>query len=311
MSQCRSLYLSVVICTHNPRMDYLERVLAALRAQTLDVARWELLLIDNASDQPLADRVDLACHPRARCVREDELGLTPARLRGIAEAEGELLVFVDDDNVLDRDYLEQASAIAETYSFLGAWGGSSIGEFEQQPAKWLKPYIHALCIRTVKAERWAYDPGNLGPFPVGAGLCVRSAVAQRYARDLATQPLRLSFGRRGDGLMASEDVDLALTCVDEGVGYGLFPQLRLTHLIPSRRTTADYLRRLHYAHAFSWKLLKFVRFGSRTLVRRRQLLRITLSTFLRHGPRHAAMVWARQKGTRDAMLYLRSHDVGI
>ena len=38
---------SVIICTHNPRSDYLRRVLDALKAQTLLREQWELLLIDN------------------------------------------------------------------------------------------------------------------------------------------------------------------------------------------------------------------------------------------------------------------------
>ena len=100
--------LSVVICTHNPRTDYLGRCFAALEVQTLPRERWDLLVIDNACDEPLAPRLDLAWHPGARLVREDTLGLTPARLRGIQEATGPLLVFVDDDNVLDTDYLEVA-----------------------------------------------------------------------------------------------------------------------------------------------------------------------------------------------------------
>jgi glycosyltransferase involved in cell wall biosynthesis len=97
--------VSVIVCTHNPRQEYLTRVLAALRVQTLPTAGWELLVIDNASKEPVAGRFDLSWHPHGRHVREDELGLTPARLRWIAEARAELLVFVDDDNVLDPDYL--------------------------------------------------------------------------------------------------------------------------------------------------------------------------------------------------------------
>ena len=41
--------ISAIICTHNPRPDYLRRVLDALKAQTLPKEQWELLLIDNAS----------------------------------------------------------------------------------------------------------------------------------------------------------------------------------------------------------------------------------------------------------------------
>ncbi len=95
--------ISVILCTHNPRADYLDRVLVGLRRQTLSFQHWELVLIDNASKEKVADRFDIGWHPNGRNIREDELSLTPARLRGIAESVAELLVFVDDDNVLDLD----------------------------------------------------------------------------------------------------------------------------------------------------------------------------------------------------------------
>src|SRR5450759_5157394 len=79
--------ISVIICTHNPRPHYFSRVLAALRSQTLPMVHWELLVIDNASQEPLtSDTYDLSWHPYARLVREEELGLSAARIRGMNEA---------------------------------------------------------------------------------------------------------------------------------------------------------------------------------------------------------------------------------
>src|SRR6266567_2020506 len=123
--------ISVVVCAHNPRLDYLRRVLAALDEQTLSKQDWDLVVVDNASSQPLADAYDLSWHPRGHHVREDRLGLTPARLRGINETCGDLLVFVDDDNVLATDFLEEASAINEKYTYLGVFGAGRLEpEFE-------------------------------------------------------------------------------------------------------------------------------------------------------------------------------------
>ncbi len=99
--------LSVIICTHNPRADFLRRTLDALKEQTLARGEWELVLVDNASKTAVAGAWDLAWHPRGRHVREEELGLTHARFRGIREATGAVLVFVDDDNILAPDYLQQ------------------------------------------------------------------------------------------------------------------------------------------------------------------------------------------------------------
>src|SRR3954470_17804241 len=101
--------VSVILCTHNPRFESLQRVLAGLRSQTLPVSDWELLLIDNATPEPLEKTVDLRWHPNGQVIREEQLGLAFARLRGIKESKSDLLVFVDDDNVLEPDYFFHAS----------------------------------------------------------------------------------------------------------------------------------------------------------------------------------------------------------
>ena len=124
---------SVIICTHNPRADYLQRVLEALRSQTLPQARWELLLVDNASRERLSGAWELFWHSQARILHEPQIGLTHARLRGISESTGDLLVFVDDDNVLAADYLANALALASAWPNLGAFGASISAEFETPP----------------------------------------------------------------------------------------------------------------------------------------------------------------------------------
>lgn len=114
--------LSVLVCSHNPKPAYLDRVLNALAHQTLGSEKWELLLVDSASDEPLVDRFDLTWHPRARHLREEQPGKTRAFLRGLAVSTGPILVIVDDDNVLAPDYLQQTGRIAEAHPNLGAWG---------------------------------------------------------------------------------------------------------------------------------------------------------------------------------------------
>lgn len=139
--------LSVIICTHNPKRHYLSKVLESLQFQTLSHDVWELLLIDNASQTPLNAEIDLSWHPNARHIREDQLGLTPARLRGIHESTADTLVFVDDDNILEPDYLEAALIISKDWAKIGAWSGQVKPVFEQQPPDWTKLYWTNLAIR--------------------------------------------------------------------------------------------------------------------------------------------------------------------
>jgi glycosyltransferase involved in cell wall biosynthesis len=236
--------ISVITCSHNPRPDYLERVFDALRKQTLDKRRWEFLLIDNSSQDPLEARVDLSWHSNARHFREGKLGLTHARLRGIREATGDLIVFVDDDNVLDDDYLEEALRVAEEWPRLGAWGGQTRPGFEETPPDWTRPYWSRLVIREFDSDRWSNQPSSAETMPCGAGMCVRKSVADCYAALHANGQRKILMDRAGDSLMSGGDSDLAICACDTGLGMGLFTSLKLTHLIPSSRLSEDYLVRL-------------------------------------------------------------------
>jgi glycosyltransferase involved in cell wall biosynthesis len=248
--------ISVIICAHNPQPAYLRRVLDALKSQSLPTNQWELLLIDNASNAPLASTCDLSWHPLARHIREDELGLTPARLRGIKESQAALLVFVDDDNVLQSDFLANSLQIAADFPFLGAWGGNVEGDFEGEIPDWLKPHLHALAVREVDRDYWSNYYADNRSMPFGAGFCVRKLVATAYARALVSRPASKNLGRKGASLVSGEDIDMALTAYDSGFGTGLFRKLRTTHIIPKGRMTLEYLCRLLEGIEYSTHLLR-------------------------------------------------------
>lgn len=243
--------ISVIICTHNPREHYFARVLAALREQTLALDKWELLVVDNCSAKPVSERFEFSWQPAARVVCEDKLGLTPARLRGIREARGELLVFVDDDNVLDPDYLEQALRVAHERPFIGSWSGHCRAEFEELPPEWMRRYWGNLCIREVHQDIWSNLPRLPETMPYGAGLCVRRAAAQHYLKLHDEGRRRMQMDRAGVSLLSGGDNDLAACACDLNMGVGLVSALKLTHLMPRERLTVDYHVRLadgiHYS----------------------------------------------------------------
>ena len=303
-----NIQASVIICAHNSRPEYMARVLDALRAQTFPLEQWELLLIDNASAEPLAGRFDVSWHPAGRHVREDELGLTPARLRGIAEAKAELLIFVDDDNVLAPNYLATAVEIGHTWPILGAWGGHVDGEFEVEPEEWTKQYWGYLAIRPCTEARWSNDPEDWESQPIGAGLCVRRVVAERYAGEIASDPLRRKLDRTGTSLVSGGDTDLVHCAPPLGLGLGRFPQLKLEHLMPAGRLTETYLLKLVRGVACSGTLLKALRGetpqpppnGNWQTARDIRLL-------LQSGPRALRFQKAKRQGISDAIAKLAAN----
>lgn len=247
--------LSVIVCTHNPRRDFLGRALDALQAQSLSRDCWELLLVDNASTTAIAKDWDMSWHPFSRIVREERLGLTEARLRGITEANGSMLVFVDDDNLLQPHYLENVLAIATRLPSLGCFGAGKIApDYEETPSAEVMPFTGSLALRSVDRDKWSNCPFD-DSVPYGAGMVVRSDVAQRHVQLLSARSLSLSLDRTGQELNSCGDNDFSWTACGMGLGKGIFTSLQLTHLIAKERLEKSYLCRIAEGHAFSWMLL--------------------------------------------------------
>ena len=247
--------MSVVICTYNPRKIILERTLQALCAQTLPREHWELLIIDNNSVEPVADWARAPWHKSFRVIQEPKQGIAEARARGLQEARGEFVLFVDDDNILDCDYLAAALRIGRDHPQLGVWGGIIELDFETEPPAWIDQYRPLLAERRVEADQWSNLTFDHDCTPVTAGLCLRREVGQAFVERMSNLPPEFRLGRQGSQLTNCEDIDLAWTACKLGWGMGLFRKLRLTHLIPPGRLEEDYLLRLQTGTSFSFVLL--------------------------------------------------------
>lgn len=297
--------ISVIICTHNPRPDYFRRCLDALRAQTLSRDRWELVAVDNRSDEPVADRADVSWPRPVRFIREERLGLTPARLRAIRETRGNLLVFVDDDNVLDDDFLETAVRVAEENPFLGSWSGQCRPGFEEPPPEWTRRYWGNLVIREFDRDVWSNLPHLPQSMPCGAGLCLRREVAQRYLFLHQSGKRSFQLDRTGESVISGGDNDLAACACDIGLGIGLIASLKLTHLIPPERLTEDYLVRLAEGIYFSAVVLAHLRHSVTDLASYTVRWHEPLRAMLASGP-HRKIQTACLRGRRRGLQFVES-----
>jgi glycosyltransferase involved in cell wall biosynthesis len=243
---------SVIICTHNPNAEFLNRAIFALRKQTLPTEDWELLLLDNASSIAIAETHDISWHPNGRYIIEEALGLTQARIRGIKEAKGELIVFVDDDNCLKEDYLDILTKTMNSMPLLGTLGaGRIIPEFEVKPTLAEVPFLRSLALRYEDRSHFSNDISYHKALPFGAGICIRRSIALTYGHSCATRPLAASLDRNGKSLLSGGDIDLALHACRDGYLAGVLLELELIHLIPKERLDHKYLIKLAAGHAAS------------------------------------------------------------
>jgi glycosyltransferase involved in cell wall biosynthesis len=247
--------LSVIICSHNPDIKKIQHVLKGLEKQSLKINKWELLVIDNCSSIPIKKRVSISWHSESKIIEEKKPGLTSARLRGIKESRGEILVFVDDDNVLQKDYLVNVIKIFRRHPELGVVGGKYIPKYEIPVPEHAKPYVRLLCV----SEKPFKDSLSLSTksFPdiAGAGMALRRSCALIYKKELKKNRLGLLSDRRQNSLISGGDTHICLCALKNGFGVGKFNCLVLAHLIGKERLRKAYLLKIQRDMAYSHHLV--------------------------------------------------------
>ena len=128
--------------------------------------------MDNASTDGTAAAAAalLAQHPgmQARVVPEPEAGLSFARRRGAFESRGEIVCFLDDDNLAEPDFITTALRVFEDHPNAGSAGGKVVADWETEPTPLVRAVEgYALAIVDRGDAPFAYPWVADGP--VGAG----------------------------------------------------------------------------------------------------------------------------------------------
>ncbi|HVR98763.1 MAG TPA: glycosyltransferase [Thermoanaerobaculia bacterium] len=243
--------IDLIICTYN-NAALLDRTLEAISRQRVSPGiRWQVLVVDNNCTDETPEVIERYRESAPlRSVREPKQGLTPARLCGVRNTGGEWIVFVDDDCLLAEDWVEEAVRFAAEHPRCGAFGGQIILDWETAPP----PY--ALNRRYAYAGKSHGETAHRRPWIAGAGMAVRRTALEECGW-IDRQFLEDRTGKRP---VSGGDMEIALRVASlSEVWYN--PACKLRHVIPERRMTREYLRRItfglgasrHNATALTWK----------------------------------------------------------
>lgn len=127
--------ITIIIPTYRPG-DYIFDCLASIKAQTFPHGRFETIIVLNGCDAPYRDSLRRFISGEMEGMdvslqQTDRPGVSNARNIGLELACGEYVAFVDDDDRLDPDYLEQLHALAVP----GRMVFSEIASFGPDPSK--------------------------------------------------------------------------------------------------------------------------------------------------------------------------------
>jgi len=232
--------LTAIICTYN-RAKYIGALLESIAANDLSKSEYEVLLVDNNC----TDNTRAICEAftkahqdvNFRYVTEPEQGLSAARNKGIKEAKGDVIVYIDDDALVDahylRDYAEWFAAHPETM----ACGGPIEPLYEAEEPAWMTPYTKALLTAWMDYGDKVREYPK-GRYPGGGNAAYRKEVFDKVGL------FNTALGRKGGNLMGSEEKDIFDKMHASGMQVLYLPGPVLHHCIPQAKLEKDYFDRL-------------------------------------------------------------------
>ena len=173
-------------------------------------------------------------------VCEPEPGLSRARNRAIAEARGELLIWIDDDVQVEPGWLAAYVEASLRHPDASFFGGATLPWFERPPPAWIAESFDALAdVWSIRLLPETPAPIERRRLPVGANFAIRTAVQRRHAYDPR-------LGRRQGDLTSGEETAVLRRLLAEGNTGWWVPAARVRHWIPAERLGEPHLRRIWF-----------------------------------------------------------------
>lgn len=215
------LSFSLIICTYN-RASYLRETIESVLHHFKNKNNYELLIINNNStDHTVKVVEEFIDNPVVKYFLETNQGLSHARNRGMKEARNDVFVFLDDDIDIEKNYLDLCEELYRDPA-INIVGGKVL-PYNKAVPDWLP--LNFFFIASI------FDLGNEKQFVeklMGANYTMRREVAEK------TGLYNPELGRKGNSLMAGEEVDYLRRAQNLGYRVLYHPHLIVYHKIENK-----------------------------------------------------------------------------
>lgn len=233
--------VSVILCTYN-RCELLARALdSVLACQSPDSTPWQLLVVDNNSSDSTRAIVEAraAIDPRVRYIFEPRQGKSNALNRGVREADGDILAFVDDDVQVDSNWLSELCAPLSDSRWAGA-GGRIRAPKDFTAPPWM-PLQGEFSLGGILAFFDLGDnPQELREAPFGTNMAFRKTLFEKYG------PFRADLGPTPGTEIRGEDTEFGRRVMKAGELLWYQPNAIVYHPVPQNRLKKSYFLRFLY-----------------------------------------------------------------
>jgi glycosyltransferase involved in cell wall biosynthesis len=233
-------FISVVIATRN-RQALLAETLDALAAQQWPSDRGEIIVADNGSTDATRAVVRLAAARGqglpVQYLYVAEPGKSAAVNTALQQAQGDLIVFTDDDTLPEPAWLAQ---VAEAFDdpAVDFVAGRILPRWETSPPPWMSPSLYGVLAVADGGDLplRIQAGGHEHPMTVGGNMAVRMSVIRRLGG------LRRDLGKLDGTLRTGEDHEFFLRMIHGGCRWVYAPSAVVHHFVSRTRLRREYFR---------------------------------------------------------------------
>ena len=247
---------SIIICTHNPEIDIIKRCLSAVRDLARNKISAEVIVVENNCSFSLNDLPELKSIieviEHVKIIEESKPGLSNARIAGFNASVGKWLLFFDDDNEPDPNYLINLTKLINEIPYVGIWGpGNVTVDFLGTPEKWVKEN----CLEVFQEKHFDKTEFALQQkwntcYPPGTGMAVCRTVFEKYSFIYTSRKIKTT-DRTGSSLISAGDNQIVYSAIMLNFPIGTSPKLSVSHLISEKKSNFNYVKRLRFFVRYS------------------------------------------------------------
>jgi glycosyltransferase involved in cell wall biosynthesis len=233
--------ISVILATYK-RKDVLEKTLLSMARMATGGVEWELHVVDNAGDTATGDLVrsfqeKIPVHYWV----ETKAGKNNALNFGIAKAAGKIVVFTDDDVLVDPNWLSKIDEGLRRWPDDSVFGGKIVPQWpEGKTLRWNFPdafYQPAFVVADWKIEEGQYDPGKVW----GPAMIIRREIFDKGYR------FNTTIGPKGrNNYIIGDEVEFTKRLAKDGYRSIYLPKVSVRHQIREEQLAPKWI----YQRAF-------------------------------------------------------------
>lgn len=258
--------ISVIICTYN-RADLLANILPTLEEQTLDKDHYEILIIDNNSNDRTQEVAEKFCQTNYNFFYhfEPQQGLSHARNKGWEEAKGKYIAYTDDDCKIPSEWLATAKNIIDTME-PPIFGGPYFAFYNSPKPNWFKDKYGS----STKGDIARCLDSN--EYISGGNIFLNCAIINNFEK------FNPKLGVSGKQFRSGEETDLIKRVRNVMGNKAIYyaPQLYVYHLVAPQKMYINYALYRYFNNGLShyaifkddnsFSLIKEIRFLVKTIL---------------------------------------------